>query len=122
LGIISPFSYYDLTIPVFYYLFNFLSYKGERGVNGSSPSGRGGGEGYKDEPGFCKAATLEEIASHDFVLTPGRYVGAADVEDDGIPFETKMEEMSQTLYAQMAEAARLDGVIRQNLEVLGYGE
>ena len=77
---------------------------------------------YADEAGFCKAATLAEIASHDFVLTPGRYVGAADVEDDGIPFESKMEEMSQTLYAQMAEAARLDGVIRQNLEVLGYGE
>ncbi len=97
--------------------------QGERSQELPSPPGRGaGGEGYVDEPGFCKAATLAEIASHDFVLTPGRYVGAAAVEDDGIPFESKMEELSQTLYAQMAEAARLDGVIRANLEGLGYGE
>ena len=45
---------------------------------------------YADVPGFCKAATLEEIAAHGFVLTPGRYVGAEDVEDDGEPFEEKM--------------------------------
>jgi len=62
------------------------------------------------------------MRKHDFVLTPGRYVGAADIEDDGIPFETKMTEMSQTLYAQMAESAKLDEVIRKNLEGLGYGE
>jgi type I restriction enzyme M protein len=55
------------------------------------------------------------------VLTPGRYVGAAEIEDDGIPFETKMAELSQTLYQQMDEAEKLDAVIRKNLEVLGYG-
>jgi type I restriction enzyme M protein len=55
------------------------------------------------------------------VLTPGRYVGAAALEDDGIPFETKMTELSQTLYAQMAESEKLDQVIRQNLNSLGYG-
>jgi len=92
-----------------------------------SPQGRGGGEGYKNEgyadiPGYCKSATLADIKKHDYVLTPGRYVGAAPLEDDGIPFETKMTEMSQTLYAQMAESAKLDEVIRQNLEGLGYGE
>ncbi|MDA3872411.1 MAG: N-6 DNA methylase, partial [Kiritimatiellae bacterium] len=78
--------------------------------------------GYEDIPGYCKSATLEDIRKHDFVLTPGRYVGAADIEDDGIPFETKMTELSQTLYAQMAESSKLDEVIRKNLEGLGYGE
>ena len=77
---------------------------------------------YVDQPGYCKSATLEEIRKHDFVLTPGRYVGAAPLEDDGIPFETKMTEMSQTLYQQMDESAKLDKVIRKNLEVLGYGK
>ncbi len=77
---------------------------------------------YSDIPGFCKSATKEEVAKHDYVLTPGRYVGAAPLEDDGIPFETKMTEMSQTLYAQMKESAQLDTVIRKNLKRLGYGE
>ena len=54
-------------------------------------------------------------------LTPGRYVGAAEIEDDGIDFEDKMGELSQTLYGQMKEAEALDNTIRQNLEVFGYG-
>ncbi len=77
---------------------------------------------YEDVAGFCKAASLEEIEANDYVLTPGRYVGAAELEDDGIPFETKMAELSKTLYQQMDEAKELDRVIRGNLEVLGYGE
>ena len=77
---------------------------------------------YQDKPGFCKSATLDEIESHDCVLTPGRYVGAEEIEDDGVPFEEKMSELSTTLYEQMAEAQKLDTVIRQNLEVLGYEE
>ena len=72
--------------------------------------------------GYCKSVTFEDMRKHDFVLTPGRYVGAADLEDDGIPFETKMSEMSQTLYRQMEESAKLDEVIRENLQRLGYGE
>ena len=56
------------------------------------------------------------------MLTPGRYVGAADLEDDGIPFETKMTEMASMLYQQMDESSKLDKVIRKNLEVLGYGK
>ena len=76
---------------------------------------------YEDKPGFCKSATLAEIKSHDYVLTPGRYVGAAEIEDDGIPFEEKMAELTDTLYEQMREGIDLDAVIRQNLEVLGYG-
>jgi len=77
---------------------------------------------YEDQAGYCKSATLEDIRKHDFVLTPGRYVGAADLEDDGIPFETKMTEMTQLLYQQMEESSKLDKVIRKNLEVLGYGK
>lgn len=82
----------------------------------------GGYEAYQDEAGFCKSATLDEIKANDYVLTPGRYVGAAPIEDDGIPFETKMSELSETLYQQIAESEKLDNAIRHNLEVLGYGE
>ena len=72
-------------------------------------------------PGFCKSASTEEIKEHGYVLTPGRYVGAAEIEDDGIPFEEKMAKLSATLYEQFAEADRLEAVIKKNLEVLGYG-
>jgi type I restriction enzyme M protein len=82
----------------------------------------GGYDAYKDEAGYCKSATLDDIKANDYVLTPGRYVGAAAIEDDGIPFEVKMQELSQTLYGQMKESEKLDAVIRKNLEVLGYGE
>ena len=77
---------------------------------------------YQDIAGFCKAAMLEEIKANDFVLTPGRYVGAAEIEDDGIPFEEKMADLTQTLYRQMEESGKLDAAIRKNLEGLGYGE
>ena len=77
---------------------------------------------YADRPGFCKSATLEDIAANDFVLTPGRYVGAAPIEDDGIPFETKMTELTTTLYQQMEDAKKLDEAIRGNMEALGYGK
>jgi type I restriction enzyme M protein len=76
---------------------------------------------YEDVPGFCRSATTDEIKKHGYVLTPGRYVGAAEVEDDGIPFEEKMAELSATLYEQFAEADQLEATIRKNLEVLGYG-
>ncbi|MEZ7955587.1 MAG: class I SAM-dependent DNA methyltransferase [Rubritalea sp.] len=76
---------------------------------------------YQDIPGYCKSVELQEIKKHDYVLTPGRYVGAAPLEDDGIPFETKMKDLSQTLYQQMEQATDLDSVIRKNLEGLGYG-
>jgi type I restriction enzyme M protein len=76
---------------------------------------------YEDKPGFCKAASLEEIKSHHYILTPGRYVGAAELVDDGIPFEDKMTKLTDTLYEQMREAVELDAVICKNLEVLGYG-
>ena len=77
---------------------------------------------YKDVPGFCKSVTIDEIREHGYVLTPGRYVGSAEIEDDGVPFEEKMAELSATLYEQFAEADRLEAFIKRNLEVLGYGE
>jgi len=77
---------------------------------------------YEDIPGFCKSATLEEIEAHGFALTPGRFVGAEEIEDDGVPFEEKMAELSAELFEQMAEAQELDNTIRQNLEALGYAE
>lgn len=77
---------------------------------------------YEDVAGYCKAATLEEIQANDYVLTPGRYVGIAEEEDDGVPFEEKMEALSQTLYEQLRTAAQLDETIKANLEGLGYGE
>jgi type I restriction enzyme M protein len=75
---------------------------------------------YQDEPGFCKSATREEIAAHGHVLTPGRYVGAAAAEDDGEPFEEKMQRLSAQLYEQMAEGEELDQKIKQNLASLGW--
>jgi len=62
---------------------------------------------YEDVPGFSKAATLDEVRKNGHVLTPGRYVGAEAVEDDGVPFEEKMQALSATLREQMKEAARL---------------
>src|SRR5690606_5011753 len=76
---------------------------------------------YVDIPGFCKSATLEEIRKHGHVLTPGRYVGAAEQEDDGEPFEQKMARLAALWREQRAEAVRLDTVIEANLRELGYG-
>jgi len=75
---------------------------------------------YADVPGFCKSATLDEIRRHDYVLTPGRYVGAAAQEDDGEPFEVKMARLAAQWRKQRAEAARLDAAIETNLEALGF--
>ena len=77
---------------------------------------------YKDIPGFCKSVSIDEIREHGYVLTPGRYVGAAEVEDDGVSFEEKITELTATLYEQFAESKRLEAVIRKNMEVLGYGQ
>jgi type I restriction enzyme M protein len=74
---------------------------------------------YADVPGFCKSATTEEIATHSYVLTPGRYVGAEDAEDDGEPFEEKMKRLTAVLEEQFAESARLEQAIRDNLKQLG---
>lgn len=76
---------------------------------------------YEDVSGFCKAARLEDIRKHGHVLTPGRYVGAEAVEDDGEPFEGKMKWLTATLREQQKESAKLDAAIAANLKELGYG-
>jgi type I restriction enzyme M protein len=77
---------------------------------------------YADIAGVCKSATLEDIRHHGHILTPGRYVGAAEVEEDGEPFEAKMARLTAELKQQTAEAKRLDKLIWANLEDIGYGE
>ena len=78
-------------------------------------------EGYEDVPGFCKSASLEEVRKHEHVLTPGRYVGAAEQEDDGEPFAEKMQRLTAQLAEQFAESAKLETEIKKNLVGLGYG-
>jgi len=73
---------------------------------------------YQDIPGFCKSATLAEIRAHGHVLTPGRYVGAEEVEDDGEPFDQKMKRLTATLEKQFTDSARLENTIRRNLAAL----
>jgi type I restriction enzyme M protein len=77
---------------------------------------------YADVPGFCRHATLDDIREHGHVLTPGRYVGAPETEDDGEPFEEKMPRLVARLYEQFSESRRLEKAIRENLEGLGYGQ
>jgi type I restriction enzyme M protein len=95
------------------------------GTPGSSPAQSAtlerGGPGYCDIAGFCKSAPLDEVRKHGHVLTPGRYVGAEAVEDDGEPFAEKMQRLAATLREQQAEAAKLDAAIAANLKELGYG-
>lgn len=73
---------------------------------------------YADQPGFCRSATLAEVKAADYALTPGRYVGAADVEDDGEPIAEKIERLTKELYEQFDESERLASDIRQGLEDL----
>ena len=75
---------------------------------------------YKDVPGFCRSVSLAEVAQHGHVLTPGRYVGAEDVEDDDEAFAEKMQKLTAKLGEQMAKGAELDALIRQKLGGLGY--
>ena len=77
---------------------------------------------YEDIPGFCKSATTDDIRGHNYILTPGRYVGAAEVEDDGEPFEEKMAKLTAALREQTEQAKKLDQLIWANLEDIGYGK
>ena len=75
---------------------------------------------YADVTGFCKSAALEDVRSHDHVLTPGRYVGVEDQKEDDEPFEEKMNRLTAELREQFAEARRLDDTIETNLAALGF--
>jgi type I restriction enzyme M protein len=70
---------------------------------------------YDDEAGFCYSASVANVKAADYALTPGRYVGAADVEDDGEPIEEKIARLSKELFAQFEESERLAAVVREQL-------
>jgi type I restriction enzyme M protein len=78
-------------------------------------------DSYEDVAGFCYSAKLEQIEKNGFVLTPGRYVGAADVEADGEVFEEKMKRLTGLLKQQQEDGAKLDAAIARNLALLGFG-
>ena len=82
--------------------------------------GEAGADAYQDIAGFCRSVKLAEIAQHGHVLTPGRYVGAEEVEDNDEDFATKMQQLTEKLGEQMAKGAELDQLIRQKLGGLGY--
>ncbi len=81
----------------------------------------GADDDYADVPGFCKSVPITEIREHGHVLTPGRFVGAPDIEEDGEPLDEKMARLTAQLAEQMSEAAHLDEDIRSKLEAIGYG-
>lgn len=78
------------------------------------------GKSYEDVAGFCKSATLEEIEKNGFVLTPGRYVGAADQSEDDEDFHDKVSHLVSTLESLSKDSARLDSEINERLRVLGF--
>jgi type I restriction enzyme M protein len=73
------------------------------------------GKGYEDVPGFCKSVKLDEIRGHNHVLTPGRYVGAADIEEDDVPFPERFSALRDKLEGQFAEAKALSISISASL-------
>jgi len=81
---------------------------------------RGEGGNYEDQPGFCKAATIDEVRTYNYVLMPGRYVGTEETEDDGVPFEEKMSALTTQLAEQFTRGNELQQRIRKNLKGIGY--
>jgi type I restriction enzyme M protein len=94
----------------------YHAWRGDVGARGHVPLPE-----YADTPGFCKSATLDDIRGHNYILTPGRYVGAAEVKDDGEPFEEKMARLTAALREQTEQSKKLDQLIWANLEDIGYG-
>jgi type I restriction enzyme M protein len=90
------------------------------GIGQTYHAWRTGQGDYEDIPGFCKSASVEEIAGHGYVLTPGRYVGAATLDDEIEPFTEKMERLVMALEEQFARSGELETAIRYNLQRLGY--
>lgn len=76
------------------------------------------GKKYEDVAGFCKSVKLEEIRAQGYVLTPGRYVGAAELEEDDEPFEQKMERLTKELEAQFEESDTLENLILNDIKNL----
>ena len=93
-------------------------------ISGTYHAWRGAADAdaYGDEPGFCKAATLEEVRGHNHVLTPGRYVGAAAAAADEVPFQERFAELKEALAEQFAEAEELSVLIQTKLEEVDADE
>ena len=89
----------------------YHAWRGEPGAE-SEP----GTSGYADVPGFCEGAITEQIAGYGYVLTPGRYVGALEAEDDGEPFDEKMKRLTAELAEQFAEGRKLEALILERLQ------
>ena len=87
----------------------YHAWRGDKGANN-----------YEDILGFCKSTNAEEIEKHGYILTPGRYVGAEEAEDDGEPFDEKMRRLTARLHEQFAASGDLEQTIRANLEKIGY--
>lgn len=90
-------------------------------IAGTYHAWRGEGGEYADLPGFCKAASLDEVRGNGYVLMPGRYVGTEAAEDDGVPFEEKMNALTGQLAKQFAKSKTLERQIWENLKDIGYG-
>jgi type I restriction enzyme M protein len=73
------------------------------------------GKDYDDVPSFCKSSKIEEIKSHNYVLTPGRYVGTVDLEDDDVPFSERFAALRATLTEQFEEGKKLEATITKHL-------
>jgi len=81
---------------------------------------RGGKEEYKDAQGFCKSASIEEVREHEYILTPGRYVGIENGEEDSEPFDEKMTRLTTELAEMFAKSHKLKEEIKQRLGAIGY--
>ncbi len=92
----------------------YHAWRGDAQVSAAKP------QVYSDIAGFCKSATTAEISAHGHVLTPGRYVGAEEIADDGEPFAEKMPRLVGELKGQFTESAKLEKAIAKNLKGLGY--
>ncbi len=75
---------------------------------------------YEDIQGFCKSADIEKVREHEYILTPGRYVGIEEVEDDGEPFEEKMTRLTGELAEMFAKSHKLEDEIRERLGAIGF--
>ncbi len=89
-------------------------------IAGTYHAWRGDGGEYADVPAFCKAVRIGDVQSHNYVLTPGRYVGAEAAVDEGVPFENRMLQLTTELISQFEEATLLQFAIKENLRELGY--
>ncbi len=89
-------------------------------ITGTYHAWRGRGSKYKDIAGFCKSAKIDEIRKHGHILTPGRYVGTAEAEEDAEVFEDKMKRLTSELSEQFKKSDKLESEIKKNLKGLGY--